>query len=255
MVECPCKQAARLIPEKLAHPGEPAAMPHAGTATREVAMPKPLPTAIGIDQIANDRLDQILEDRVAKRSFDQLIKRGASSEVLAKWLTLIPQMDAKKGPLVPGFDDRAVRKLSETIEAMARTLQQVNQSRVSPAEGPAPNPPLEYFAAGETSAVGNAVNNWVRAGIHRQKAAVFRALPEFLRDYAACLRFLVGLAEHRQLKTVNGYEHSHEQVGVFSLLRHIETTTGEPRFTTVAHLLRAAFETAGVTQLPDVWTE
>ena len=71
-------------------------MPHAGSSHGKVAMPKPLPTAIGIDQIANDRLDQILEDRVAKRSFDQLVKRGAASEVLAKWLTLIPH--AEVGP-------------------------------------------------------------------------------------------------------------------------------------------------------------
>jgi hypothetical protein len=210
-------------------------------------MPKPSPTHVGFDQIVKDRLDQILEDRVAKRRFDRLIKLRAIPEVLAKWFTLIPQMDTRRGPLVSGIGDRTMRKLPHTIEAMARTLQQVNESRISPAEVLPGMPPIKYLTTGETFAVGSSVNNWVGAGIHGQKATVFRVLPQFLRDYATCLRFLIGLAEHKQLKTINGFQYSEEQVGVLSLLGHIEATTGEPHFTAVADLLRAAFEKAGVT--------
>jgi hypothetical protein len=182
----------------------------------------------------------LLRNVLANEAIERLTRWGVPKDELIRRVLAIPHASNKVVPLVPGVEERRLRKVPDQIDALARTIQQINESpwvgldrvrilaKIKHRESlPAP---LDLTVTPE----------WVEVTVKR-----LAQVPSALQFYARHLRALLDVyCPTGERRRAWGFPRSGFRIQTYlklELLSFVRYSTGKSHYVEVAKLLDAAF--------------
>ena len=172
-------------------------------------------------------------DLVENEAVKKLIHRGVPKDPLLLLARMIPDTSNQRLELVPGIEERTLRRLPDRVKALADTIQRVNES-----------PWLANDGLRRLALATKPRNSLPEAS--RTKTAeelIFAGIPRALRSYATHLRAWIN-SDH----PVGSYGKERirmQTLLTLKLLNLVRDSTGRPHYSEVATLLEAAYSASG----------
>lgn len=180
-------------------------------------------------------IQDILKQPKAQEAMSRLGLPARDYSAVADFLVSFPYLSDTPEPIHRNIKNRTIAQFPKRLRKMAAEIERINAS-------PFVNPPT-VLAEGEglySSPELEPLRTWRASGIQGEKAALFMAFPDLLREYAAYLQLLVRALQDRHFRRP-----TQVQLVCIKLIEIIENASGKPRYELLAELLTAALHAAG----------
>jgi hypothetical protein len=176
---------------------------------------------------------------VEQEAVDKLIRLGVPGDVLLSLAAIIPGTSNKKLELVPGIEERALRKLPDQIKALADKIEKVNQSPWLASDG------LRSLALSvkHPHESPDSPNSTETRDSAQPAAMIFSKIPRSLRLYAEHL--CAWLNRYHPVGSYGTDRIRMRTLLTIKLLMLVRDSTGRPCYSEIATLLEAAYRASG----------